>query len=299
RLVLPDGMSYRALGLPEDVDRLTLPVLRKIRDLVAAGAVVVAPKPQRPPSLTGFPASDDEARAIANDVWGAVDGKSITRHKYGKGKVVWGPSVEEVLAGEKVAPDVQHNRPQIDTSLVWIHRRRGDADIYFVGNQKDRAEDVLASFRVDGKEAELWHPDTGAIEPSAYNIEDGRTTVQLHLDPGGAVFVVFRRAAAAPSRTRPRPTSTVVAPVAAPGSAPARPAPSRAPAGGRLAATNAARPAGRAYSTTDSPCLSIGPARLAPARMAMTWTGDCGVGGAPAGRCPASCAWRTVGASTC
>ncbi len=216
RLVLPDGMSYRALVLPEDVDRLTLPVLRKIRDLVAAGAVVVAPKPRRPPSLTGYPASDDEARAIANDVWGAVDGKSITRHDYGNGKMYWGPSVEEVLAGEKVAPDFQHNRPQIDTSLVWIHRRLGDADIYFVGNQKERAEDVLASFRVDGKEAELWHPDTGAIEPSSYAIANARTAVPLHLDPHGSVFVVFRRAATARARTLPRPAATVLTTLSGP-----------------------------------------------------------------------------------
>jgi hypothetical protein len=216
RLVLPDGMSYRVLVLPEDVDRLTVPVLRKIRDLVAAGATIVAPKPGRPPSLTGYPASDDEARALANDVWGAVDGKSITRHEYGKGRVYWGPSVAEILTAEKVAPDFEHNRPQIDTTLVWIHRRLGDGDVYFVANQKERAEDVLARFRVDGKEAELWHPDTGEIEPASYTIENGTTTVPLHLDPNGSVFVVLRRAATAPTRTRPRPPSAVLTTIAGP-----------------------------------------------------------------------------------
>ena len=49
------------------------------------------------------------------------------------------------------------------------------ADIYFVANQKDRAEDVKTSFRVEGKEAELWHPDTGVTEPAEYRIENGRT----------------------------------------------------------------------------------------------------------------------------
>jgi hypothetical protein len=216
RLTLPDGMGYRVLVLPEDVDHLTLPVLRKIRDLVAEGAIVVAPKPKGTPSLTGYPASEDEARAIANEVWGAVDGKNITRNDYGKGRVFWGPSVDQVLAEEKVAPDFQHNRPQIDTSLVWIHRRAGDVDIYFVGNQRDRAEDVLASFRVEGKEAELWHPDTGAIEPSSYAIADGRTTVPVRLDPHGSVFVVFRRAASAPARTLAPPRSTVLTTLSGP-----------------------------------------------------------------------------------
>jgi hypothetical protein len=216
RLVLPDGMSYRALVLPEDVDRLTLPVVRKLRDLVAGGATLVAPRPGRSPSLTGHPGADDEIRAIANEVWGGIDGRSLTERAYGKGKVYWGLPVAEVLAAEKTPPDFEYSRPQIDTTLVWIHRRTADADIYFVASQKERAEDVVASFRVEGREAELWHPDTGAIEPADYAIAGGRTTVPLHLDPSGSVFVVFRRPAAAPSRSQPRPGTTALATIGGP-----------------------------------------------------------------------------------
>src|SRR5713101_6430648 len=103
RLVLPDRMSYRALVLPEDVDQLTLPVVRKMRQLVSAGAIVIAPRPSRSPSLVGYPAADDEIRAIANEVWGPVDGKSITEHVLGTGKVYWGKAVEKVLAAEQTA----------------------------------------------------------------------------------------------------------------------------------------------------------------------------------------------------
>ncbi len=216
RLVLPDGMSYRVLVLPEDVDQLTIPVLHKIRDLVAAGATVIAPRPVKSPSLTGYPSSDDEVRAIANEVWGGIDGKSITEHAFGKGKVYWGKSVQEALAAQKKAPDFEYNRPEIDTDLVWIHRQTDDADIYFVANQKERTEEVQTSFRVEGKEAELWHPDTGVIEPAEYKTENGRTTVPLHLDPDGSVFVVFRHAASAPSRTLPHPVSTVLTTVPGP-----------------------------------------------------------------------------------
>ena len=216
RLVLPDGMSYRVLVLPEDVDQLTVPVLRKIRDLVSEGAIVIAPRPVRSPSLTGYPASDDEVRAIANDVWGAIDGKSITENHYGKGKIYWGKPVTEVLAGAKTPLDFEYNRPEFDTNLVWIHRRSADADFYFVANQKERAEDVKTSFRVDGKEAELWHPDTGMTEPAEYKIENGRTFVPLHLDPNGSVFVVFRHSASTPSRTLPQPTNTELATIQGP-----------------------------------------------------------------------------------
>ncbi len=216
RIVLPSGMSYRALVLPDDVDRLTLPVVRKIRDLVQAGAIVIAPPPGKSPSLADYPAGDTEIRNIANEVWGGIDGKSITEHDFGKGKVYWGRTIQEILDVERLAPDFEYNRPHIDTELVWIHRQLPGSDVYFVANQKPRPEDVETRFRVSGKEAELWHPETGAIEPAEYRIENGRTIVPLHLDPDGSVFIVFRHPAAAPSRTLPHEVSTQLATVEGP-----------------------------------------------------------------------------------
>ena len=208
RLVLPDGMSYRALVIPDDVDRWTLPMVRKIRDLVSAGAVVIAPRPEPSPSLADYPKGDEEIRFIANQVWGPIDGKSVTEHAYGKGKVYWGRPVGDALRAENTPPDFEYNRPEIDSKLVWIHRKTEDADIYFVSNQRDREEDVRGSFRVDGKEPELWHADTGDTSPAAYQLENGRTLVPLHLDPYGSVFVVLRHKADAPSRTLPQVTRT-------------------------------------------------------------------------------------------
>jgi hypothetical protein len=44
-LVTPSGMRYRVLYIPAYVTRLTLPAMRKLRNLVASGAVLVAQKP--------------------------------------------------------------------------------------------------------------------------------------------------------------------------------------------------------------------------------------------------------------
>ena len=216
RIILPDGMSYRALVVPADVERMTLPVVEKIRDLVTAGATVIAPRPGESPSLSGYPAADDEIRFIANAVWGPIDGKSVTEHDYGKGRVYWGNPVAEVLAAGNAPPDFEYNHPEIDTHLVWIHRHAPDAEIYFVANQQDRTEDLQASFRIAGKEAEIWHPDTGEIEPASYSIAAGRTTVPLHFDPYGSLFVVFRHPAAELTRTLPTPVSTELTTVQGP-----------------------------------------------------------------------------------
>jgi hypothetical protein len=197
-LVLPDGVSYRLLVLPE-TDRMTVPVLRKIRELVSGGATVLGPKPSKSPSLAGYPLADREVLSMASDLWGDLDGVSRTKRAYGKGAVVWGLAPAEVLASLRVLPDLEYSRG-LDADLAWIHRREGDTDIYFVANRADRAQDLEVRFRVGGKEAELWHADTGTSEPASYSTSDGRTTVPLHLEGRESVFVVFRHPATSPSR---------------------------------------------------------------------------------------------------
>jgi hypothetical protein len=211
RLVLPDGMSYRVLVLPQ-IDQMTVPVLRKICELVAGGAKVVGPKAVKSPSLAGYPDADIELHSLAADVWGDLDGVIRNKRFYGKGLVTWGLPLEDVFALIRLPKDFEYSGP-LDADLPWIHRRAGDADIYFVANRTDRSQDIQARFRVDGKEAELWHPDTGMSEPAYYSIANGRTTVPLHLAERESVFVVLRRAAAAPSRTLPHPQLTTLATV--------------------------------------------------------------------------------------
>jgi len=209
RIVLPDGMSYRVLVLPE-VDRMTLPVIEKIWRLVQKGATVLGPKPLHSPSLSGYSNGDGPVRYMAEELWGDLDGVSRTKRKFGKGTVVWGLSPADVIASMGTSKDFEYSQ-SLDSRVAWIHRRAGDADIYFVANNTDRKQDINARFRVSGKEAELWHADTGEIEPAEFSIADGRTTVPLHLAERESVFVVFRRAASSSERTLPRPTATTLA----------------------------------------------------------------------------------------
>lgn len=200
-VTFPDGMSYRAIVLPP-TDAMTLPVLRKIRDLVAAGATVVGPKPTHSPSLAGYPEGDSEIHTIAADLWGDADGITVLQHSYGKGHVYWNKPLDEVLTSLGAAKDFDYSSG-VDAKLAWIHRATPNADIYFVANQADTPEHVEARFRVEGRQAELWHADTGGIEPVAYTIAGGCTTVPLNLADRESVFVVFRRNTATPSRRIP------------------------------------------------------------------------------------------------
>jgi hypothetical protein len=197
-LTTATGMGYRVLALDPNSQRMPLAVLRKIRDMVNAGAVVVGPKPIESPSL-----SDDAAefKTVVDQLWGGTTGK---------GKVLTG-SIADVLASLKVAADFEYTKPQADTELAFVHRKLADGDLYWVSQRKDRVENVEATFRVQGKAPEFWHAETGAIEPASYTTANGRTVVPLTLQPNDAVFVVFRKAATAPSRTVAKPVETKLA----------------------------------------------------------------------------------------
>lgn len=214
RLTLPDGMSYRVLVLPQ-TDRMRPELLGKIRHLVARGATVVGPKPVSSPSLMGFVDADRRVQTLATELWGDLDGVSRTVRHVGKGRVVWGLPLEDVLASLNTPKDAEF-AAGLGADIAWTHRRTPDADIYYVANLTDAAQDVQARFRVSGKEAELWHPDTGQIEPASYRIVEDRTIVPLHLSPRESLFVVFRRDASSLTCTLPQRAATTLATVGGP-----------------------------------------------------------------------------------
>jgi hypothetical protein len=213
-LVLADGVRYRVLVLPP-TDRMTLPVLRKIAELVRGGATVVGARPAASPSLVGGAAADSAHAALVADVWGDLDGTSRTRRSYGRGVVVWGEQLARVLGDAGIVPDVEYAAPLGD-SLVWIHRRLGDGDVYYVASFADTATDVDVRFRVAGKASELWRAETGAMEPASYHADSARTTVRLHLAAHDALFVVFRRPAAERVREVPVPSRRPLAALGGP-----------------------------------------------------------------------------------
>ena len=192
------GMNYRILALDPNSRYMPLAVLRKIRDLVNAGAAIVGPKPIESPSL-----ADDAAefRKIADELW-----SGNTR----KGRVFGSGTIAAALAALDVKPDFEYTKPQASTELAFVHRKLADGDLYWVSHRNNRKEQVEATFRVQGKAPELWHAETGAVEPAAYHTEGDRCVVPLTLEANDAVFVVFRSAATARSRTMPKPVETTL-----------------------------------------------------------------------------------------
>ena len=91
-------------------------------------------------------------------------------------------------------PDFDYLKNNSDSDVEFAHRKLKNGDIYFLDKRSNHDESIDASFRVVGMRAELWRAETGTAAPASFRIADGRTTVPLHLEPWGAVFVVFRKA---------------------------------------------------------------------------------------------------------
>ena len=196
RVTLAGGASYAVLILPPDDVNMTPQMLGCIHKLVSAGATMVGPRPLHSPSLADFPDCDVQVKTIADELWGNCDGATILENSCGKGRIVWGESLADVFARQKLKPDFEFKGAAYGTHLAYIHRVAGAADIYFVCNQRQQLEAAECTFRVSDKLPELWHPDTGRIEPApVWNQHDGRTTVPLNFEPAGSVFVVFRHTA--------------------------------------------------------------------------------------------------------
>jgi hypothetical protein len=76
-----------------------------------------------------------------------------------------------------------------------VHRQLADGDAWFLVNRRNRDEAFEAHFRVTGKQPELWHADSGKVEPVSWRSENGETIVPLSLPAESSVFVVFRKPA--------------------------------------------------------------------------------------------------------
>lgn len=191
RLVLPDGMSYRLLVLP-DSKRMPVAVVQKIRDLVHAGATVVGPRPEVDPGLQNYPQCDAEVKKLAAEVWGACDGQQVKQQTCGKGRVFWGVTLREILLADGVAPDFGHSGN--DAFIDVIHRATADTDLYFLANRKGQAATVEATFRISGRQPELWDPLSGQRRDlPTFKSQNGCTSVPLEFEPYGSMFVVFRK----------------------------------------------------------------------------------------------------------
>jgi hypothetical protein len=187
--------SYQNLFVsPVPSNAMSLPVIKKIRELINMGATVVGSPPDESAELKNYPECDVQVREIAAEIWGDLDGKTRTERRLGKGRIIWGKTPREILFADGVAPDFtftgqNENPDQFD----YIHRTSGETEIYFVINRTNQHETRDFTFRVAGKQPEIWDAVTGkTVMAKAYQQANNCTTLSLELDAFSSYFIVFR-----------------------------------------------------------------------------------------------------------
>ncbi|MDU6488250.1 MAG: glycosyl hydrolase [Bradyrhizobium sp.] len=182
-----------AIALVEIDGAVPAELLAKIKKLIEDGAVVLGPAPKRSPSGESFPTADRQVEKLAGELWSGLDGRSVKAVKRGKGELLFGMTMEEALKHIGCVPDC--GLPA-DAPVLYGHRSAGDADIYFISNQKDEMIEIRPEFRIRSRQPELWDATTGRIRTlPAYEETAAGTVVPLKLYPYESAFVVFRRPA--------------------------------------------------------------------------------------------------------
>ena len=188
RLVLPDGMSYKILVLPDE-PTMAPRALEKISAIVRAGATVVGPQPRGPAGLEKMSDPNVSFASLSSQLWG-----SGVTDSQGQTHTIRDTNPADELHTMHISPDIQYVGLSAGGEIDWIHRRSAGTDIYFISSRWDPEEKIDCTFRVSGMQPELWDPVTGEIRDArAFTQHNGRTTVPLEFSPRGSTFVIFRK----------------------------------------------------------------------------------------------------------
>ena len=99
---------------------MTPQLLRKVNELVKAGATVVGARPLKSPSLNEYPRCDEEVKRLADELWGTDAAPAeMTARRYGKGRVICGSELE----GARGRVD---ELPKALGLAKWVWHKEGD-----------------------------------------------------------------------------------------------------------------------------------------------------------------------------
>lgn len=179
-VVSSGGARYRAIYLGGTSQRMTLPTLKRLTELVRGGATLIGTKPLDSPSLADDPA---EFAKLADALWGGDTGA---------GKVIATGDVDAGLAQANVTPGFRIDGGSAGAAIPFVEREFQGGRLFFLSNPGSATQSITARFRSVGKRPELWNAETGKSQPLPFRIEGSETIVPLNLAAHDALFVVLR-----------------------------------------------------------------------------------------------------------
>ncbi|MBE0655788.1 MAG: hypothetical protein IH594_18450, partial [Bacteroidales bacterium] len=180
KLVLPHGAEFLALHLTGEA--LRPEALVKIKALVEEGATLIGDPPSnKSASLENYPECDLQVAGLIEKIWGQpFQGKTSGVRKFGKGRVLYGISLEEGMKKIGQEPDFSYETLSgiSSSNLIWHQRRTDSMKFWFVSNQENDKISVNANFEVSGLQPEWWDPVDGSVRNlPEFDFKDGRTII--------------------------------------------------------------------------------------------------------------------------
>lgn len=185
-LRMPNRPAYKLLLLSHN-GTMSLEILRKISNLVKDGAAILGNPPKSTPGLSNYQKENAELKKLVDELWTEAD--HLKEHPVGKGLVFRDMTTEEALLRMGLRKDFEADQP-----LKYIHHTDSDTESYFVANTTSRSFTAHCTFRVSGKAAELWDPETGksyAIHPEKSSVK-GASSFIIPFGSSKSSFVIFR-----------------------------------------------------------------------------------------------------------
>jgi hypothetical protein len=189
----PDGPAYKAMIIEGDAFRgrratLTVSAAKRVAELARHGFPIVFLGDWSTPTAEGLGSAADD-RAVAQAVASAQARSNVRT-------VALPADVPGALAALRVEQHVTHER----STLIHVHRRTDDADLFYVANARhaenrklETVEQVVWFDRRDARQVpfvlDAW---TGEVRRVAeYTRETGRIGVRLRLKPGQSTIVAL------------------------------------------------------------------------------------------------------------
>ena len=130
KIVLAGGMTYRVFVF-QNFKIVTLALLRKVKELIFQGMILVGEKPEH---TAGLADDDKEFKEIVKELWG--DSNNAAEKKLGKGRLFSGQPLESVLQQLNIKPDFEYSSRSGDAPVLYTHRELGNEDVFFISNQR-------------------------------------------------------------------------------------------------------------------------------------------------------------------
>jgi hypothetical protein len=213
------GRKFRSLVIPPGTP-LSVPLLKKIEDMVRKGGVIFGLNPLDDPDFERLTPFEDkeELKSIINILWPKCNGVQMRQVSLGRGKVInsrhsffWEnnnlhgeniiiDNVTNLLDGDLNAPNAtkyENRKTLYDSGIRWKHRSSPDGEIFFLSNPLDEPAVISPAFRITDGQPELWDAVTGErrMLDSFYH-SGNRTVVPLYFNPKESYFVIFRKTTA-------------------------------------------------------------------------------------------------------